>query len=185
MLGVSLAATGYRPIPVINACRGVAALVNLAPAAAALRRGAADLSRITLAADARPVFIVDADRFPDMRAAPGQFDNRSLLFPEDFPSATFLRDHGVTRVALVRHARPSGNADLDHVLRRWQEGGITLSWGHPEATHGEPLQVEKPRGFRSIFHRASTIARHALRRHTVGGFGAEVPIPSAGGSSYG
>ena len=51
-------------------------------------------------------------------------DNRWQVFPEDFPSAQLLEQHGVSRVIWVGHGKPQ--EDLARVLRVWQEAQIAL-----------------------------------------------------------
>ena len=105
--GLALAEIGYRPVPLFNACPPPwdASGIGLAPAVvdvdailAALVRGAERLRMLALAVDAPPAFLVDADRqTPRIPFRPGVFDNRSVLFPTDFPSATFLASQGYNR----------------------------------------------------------------------------------------
>src|SRR4029079_19302455 len=85
-----------------------------------------------LPAGAPPAFLLDADRRLGNAPRPGDFDNRSVSLPTDFPSATFLQTRGVSRVLLVTGRDPlaavlQGDqppADLAHTLLRWQSAGI-------------------------------------------------------------
>ena len=43
------------------------------------------------ATHAPPAFLLDSDRMKAPAPDPGRFDNRWLVFPQDFPSAAFLR----------------------------------------------------------------------------------------------
>src|SRR5436309_4375191 len=115
--GLALAAAGYRPVPLFNACPpptdgepGVA-VVPVEPILAALAGGADRLRAAPPPADAPPAFLLDADRQTARRdLAPGAFDNRSVVFPTDVPSAARLAARGVTRAVLVRE-RPGPIGD--------------------------------------------------------------------------
>jgi hypothetical protein len=185
--GVALARDGYRPVPLYNGAAHAGALVNVGPVLQALHDGAGTLLDLRLAPEAPPAFLLDSARQkPKGHAAPGSYDNRWLTFPQDFPSATFLRSRQITRVLLLQEA---GNAqpaeDLAHVLLRWQEAGIEMLLAHPgEGTSPAPLQVAKPSRFRALSYRA--LALVGLRRNSAGGFGSVIPLASAGtGAGFG
>jgi hypothetical protein len=192
--GAALAAKGYRPVPLYNSVplpsgeplldpdsgKRVAA-VNVLPIIAALRRNAERLSRMNLSFDAPPAFLLDSNRHGDGRTMqPDEFDNRSICFTTDFPSANFLNAHGIRRALLVQKASLQPPPDLAHTLRRWQEGGLVLeriqidSPGRPEV-----FQVSKPSWYGAMFQRA--LSAIGLRRANAGGFGAWVPDSSSGG----
>jgi len=131
-VGVALAARGYHPVPLYNAVplpfgapildplsrRSVAA-VNVLPIISALRRGADQLAGMKIPPHAPPAFLLDANRHGDgLKMQPDEFDNRSVCFTTDFPSANFLRTHGIQRVLLIQHDRIEPQSDLAHVLRR-------------------------------------------------------------------
>src|SRR6185503_10656841 len=98
--GLTLANRGYRPIPLFNAMPspgsfgilgGVPALIDVAPISTALWLGAEQLAQLDLLPEAPPAFLLDANRRGEgLLAAPGHFDNRSISFVTDFPSANFL-----------------------------------------------------------------------------------------------
>lgn len=175
-LGLALAERGYRPVPLYNASRGTGALVDVVPIASALAAGAGELALLRLPDDAPPAFLLDSERMKGS-PQPGRFDNRWLVFPQDFPSAAFLASRGIRRVLVVQHdAEPRD--DLAHVLLRWQRAGIELSVAAPAAADAaRPLVVKPPSRFRRAWYRA--LAVMGLRRSNVGGFGAPVPMPSA------
>jgi hypothetical protein len=139
------------------------------------------LAQQTLPTNAPPVFLLDANRHADGRTMlPDQFDNRSVCFTTDFPSANFLLAHGIERVLLVQQYRTYPLSDLAHVLRRWQDGGLVLERMRMDTpTAPERFEVSKPSWFGMIFQRA--LATFGFRRASSGGFGAWVPNPSAGG----
>lgn len=180
LVGLALAARGYRPVPLYNACSGVSAVVPMEPILDLIARGATYLAGLFLSDDAPPAFLLDADRLRGSGPpAPGRFDNRWLVFPQDFPSANFLRSRAIHAVLLVQSQPDQPQSDLAHVLLRWQLAGLPLHVVAPVAGAApQPLQVRRPRLFRSMWQRA--LASIGLRRNSVGGFGAIVPQPSSG-----
>jgi hypothetical protein len=193
-LGLALAARGYRPVPLYNALplpggeslldpltqRPVAA-VNVLPIPGALRHGAEILDNIQLPPNAPPAFILDANRRGDGRKMlPDEFDNRSVCFTTDFPSANFLIAQGMRSAVLVQFVGDQPQPDLAHVLRRWQDGGIAIHLKNIDVP-GPPriCKIARPSWFAAMFQRALAMA--GLRRGGLGGFGAWVPDSSSGG----
>ena len=178
--GLALAARGYRPVPLFNACSSPSAVVSMEPILDLVGRGGPYLAGLFLPDDAPPAFLLDADRMRGTATPrPGLFDNRWLVFPQDFPSANFLQAHAVNSVLLVQlHAGQPQN-DLAHVALRWQLAGLRLQVVAPASGGSvpQPLQVQRPRLFRWMWHRA--LASLGLRRNSAGGFGAVVPQPSS------
>lgn len=178
-LGLALAGEGYRPVPLYNCCMGKGAAVNVEPIERALLAGAEELPHLRIRDDAPPVFLLDANRMEGPAPKPGRFDNRWLVFPQDFPSATYLRSRGIGRALLVQEREGAPREDLAHVLRRWQLGGIELTATTAGAERVRSLHVAAPSLFRRAWYRV--MATMGLRRSNVGGFGAVVPIPTATG----
>jgi hypothetical protein len=187
--GVALASRGYRPVPLYNAVPGptpgvwigaFASLVDVAPILAALWHGTPLLQRTRLHPEAPPAFLLDANRRGEGNlATPGRFDNRSISFTTDFPSATFLAAHGIRRGLLIQSTGDQPQPDLAHTLRRWQDGGIVIELKRLDASGPPvPIEVRKPSGFGFLWNRALKML--GLRRHRLGGFGGFVPEPSAG-----
>ncbi|MGC4094878.1 MAG: hypothetical protein QM756_44565 [Polyangiaceae bacterium] len=192
-MGASLARRGYRPVPLYNAIPFPfdakladpetfydLALVPVVPVIAALRECAGALGKLQLSDDAPPAFLLDARRAGFFgRAQPGEFDNRSVCFRTDFPSPLFLESQGIERVLLVRTDPREPAEDLQHVLRGFQDGNLSL-WqaqlGLDDAP--APLSVEKPAWYGAMFQRA--LLSLGLRRAASGGFGRLVPHPSSG-----
>ena len=190
--GLALAVCGYRPVPLYNAVPGPShspasgpatesvALVNVRGISEALWHGTAQLLEAALPDGAPPVFLLDANRRGEGQSAvPGRFDNRSISFTTDFPSASFLDAHGVRRAVLAQTSADRPQTDLAHTLRRWQEGGIGIAWKVIGAEGPiAPLDVPRPSGFGSLWQRV--LALMGLRRHGLGGFGGFIPEPSSG-----
>jgi hypothetical protein len=179
--GLSLAGVGYRPVPVFNVCTGPNEVIPLGSAILALRSGAQRLRDLTLPPTAPPAFLLDSRRAGvGGNPTPGQFDNRWQVFPQDFPSADALRKGGVQGILLVQREGRAPRTDLAHILRRWEEAGLTLH-SHDLNVPGEPqpLSVERPSYFRAVWYRA--LAMLGLRRNLRGGFGETVPRPGSHG----
>ncbi|MDZ4199653.1 MAG: hypothetical protein U1E27_10270 [Kiritimatiellia bacterium] len=184
---LGLAEQGFRPVPLFNACRGFDAFIDLTGLVRNLIAGAARLAQLRLPPGAPPVFMLDARRMGRGVPNPGQYDNRSVVLPQDFPSAARLRERGLTNALLI-HYEANPAADLMHVLRRWQEGGIRLFHAQPDRSGDpQPLTVRRPFLFRSYLH--TLLVQLGLRRSSAGGFGGWVPLPAedsgSGGFGYG
>ena len=180
--GLALARRGYRPVPLYNTTltSGASVAVDAVPIARELVRGTQLLRSLTLRPDAPPAFLLDARRMaPDVPPKPGVFDNRWVVFPQDFPSGSRLRSAGIDTVLLV-HGAGGLQDDLAHVLLRWRQLGLRLlATDVTGSSLTRELHVAPPSMFKRAWHRALTVA--GLRRHNAGGFGAVVPIPSSGG----
>ena len=157
-----------------------AVLVDVRPIMTALSDAAPQLKELSLPADAPPAFLIDSDRgLGNAHPVPGQFDNRSVSFPTDFPSANLLLNRGIDRAVLVQPTEYGPQADLAHTLRRWQEAGIRIEL-HRLGADGPlvPYVVSRPSEFRSLWHRL--LVASGLRRNPLGGFGGMLPVPSVG-----
>lgn len=193
--GEALAYAGFRPVPLFNAVPGPATdpregyagqnVVDVASILDALHSATERSSEAlrALAADAPPVFLLDSNRRTGRIPRPGDFDNRSVSLPTDFPSATFLKSRGILRVVLLVPEAPAlPAADLAHTLLRWQEAGLPIVGMVVDDTlhafAAEPIRVQKPKWFRLMWHNA--LALVGLRRNPLGGFGGTLPHPSSG-----
>jgi hypothetical protein len=189
--GLALAARGYRPVPLYNAVpmpilapgpelgSGVA-LVDVRPILGALLRGTESLRKLSLRPDAPPAFLLDARRRGDGHSFPGAFDNRSVSFTTDFPSANFLLARGIHRAVLVQPTGDQPQADLAHTLLRWQEACMSIELKRLDvAGPPVPCEVVTPPRFRWLWQRA--LATFGLHRSPIGGFGDWVPEPTSAG----
>lgn len=178
--GLALAGRGFRPVPLFNGNVGPEPVVEVAPLSQALFESADTLARVGLADEAPPAFLLDSNRL-EGSASPGRFDNRWRVFPQDLPSATFLKAHGITRVVLLAGASAPAD-DLAHVLQRFKEAGIPIDRFDPDSGSQATLDIVAPPRFRNLWYRALAIA--GLKRSSAGGFGSVVPIASSAGSGY-
>jgi hypothetical protein len=191
--GIDLAKRGYRPVPLYNALplphhaeavnpipdSPVAAL-DMVPIISAIQAGAEILARLQLPVNAPPAFLLDANRRGvGRKITPGHFDNRSIAFVTDFPSAEFLSSHGIGRVILVQRKGLNPQPDLEPTLRQWQDGNIKLDRLQIDlGAHPEPFLLKPPRWYQSMF---SSILSWTEPRPGNNGFGFWVPHhPSVG-----
>lgn len=206
-LALAMANTGYRPVPLYNACPsplGSATVpykieelpiphvmssvaVDVRPIIDAIEEATWPLAKRALPIDAPPAFVLDASRrvgSGPYAPTPGSFDNRSISLPTDFPSGTLLLSRGVRRVVLVQQNTLDPQEDLAHTLLRWQQAGLRIE---AVALHGFPeltaITVAKPSLFRRAWYRA--LATFKLVRNPLGGFGGRLPEPSSSGGGVG
>jgi len=155
-MGLAAADAGYRLVPLFNALPGPptppnaalpVALVDVWSILDALIAATPELAKINLPDDAPPAFLLDSNRRSGVGPLiPNRFDNRSVSFPTDFPSAIFLLSRGIRRVLLIQQKEVAPDSDLAHTLLRWQQGGIRIDTVALEG--GEPMErrIEKPSG---------------------------------------
>ena len=193
LIGLVLAGRGYRPVPLYNALPlpfgqtllspatiSRVAAVDVLPIISALRTGSKSLAQVSLPSDAPPAFLLDANRKGTRKMIPDEFDNRSVSFTTDFPSANFLASQSIQRVLLVQKQVLEPQPDLAHTLRRWQDGGLKLERLRLDPlSPREPFEVPRPAWYGAMFQRV--LSAIGLRRSSSGGFGAWVPDSSAGG----
>jgi hypothetical protein len=191
-LGLELAGIGYRPVPLFNAIPppvepgrpaplADVSVVAVEPILSALVRGADRVRANPPPADAPPAFLIDADRQTARRdLAPGAFDNRSVVFVTDFPSAALLTRHGITRAVLVRQQPGPIGEDLTHSLQLWHRGGVTLAQKRlSEPGPPVPLTLPKARWWTGLGRRLLALLPGA-GRNAAGEFGTFVPQATGG-----
>lgn len=170
---LALARLGYRPVPLYNGVDGhtFSSVVRVDEIVTALFRGADILSTYNISPEAPPVFMLDYFRMTGNGKQPGTYDNRWCVFPQDMPSAMFLKNAGIQRV-IVRSDKIQN--DLSHILLRYQNEGIEIYL----CTGGEikKISVVKPSRFKSLSYRFMVIL--GLTRNSTGGFGSIIPEPT-------
>jgi hypothetical protein len=179
--GIALARRGYRPVPLFNGVHDSNALIDVEPIVRALEAGAGALHEMALASDAPPAFLLDARRRRGSPSGPGRFDNRWIVFPQDFPSGTLLLSHRLRDAVVWTGADARPEDDLVHVLRRWQDAGLKIRHQRSGSAGPAELAVPRPSRFRSASYRV--LALLGLGRAAVGGFGTRIPVPPEGGRS--
>jgi hypothetical protein len=155
-------------------------VVNVVLIVQTLRKMTPLLATENLVSVAPPAFLIDANRRTGSRSiSPGCFDNRSISFPTDFPSANFLLAHGLRRAVLVQRFLDQPQSDLAHTLRAWQNAGVAIELKLLEKIGApQPIQVPTPSWFGRCFYRALEMI--GFRRSVLGGFGGVLPEASSG-----
>ena len=182
-VGMALARKGYRPVPLYNSIPPRSAeegAVDLLPLMRALRSSTDTLAALPLHDQAPPAFLLDAGRQRNIRPiAPGVYDNRSLSFPSDFPSAQRLRAAGIRSIVLVQEVSGRAQVDLEHTLRAWQDGRLVLFCKRAgDALAPVPMDI-KPHGpFSLLALRLSAL--FVYKKNLFGGFGGYIPHRTAG-----
>lgn len=180
--GLALAEQGFRPVPLFNSVNGPSAVYDVTGIKAALTTGAETLRTLRIGPEAPPAFLIDADRLKG-NLRPGRFDNRWVVFPQDFPSGIYLQAHGIKRAILVQRER-NIERDLAQVLGLWKRTGLeVLMTPQGSAAPQAPERLKEIRRFdlaRAAFV-AGLIASLSLHRNNAGGFGAILPVPERGG----
>jgi hypothetical protein len=187
--GIALAQSGYRPIPLYNACPwglddsglsispalpakpiNVPSVIDVEAILRALKRETGTLRAAALPPSAPPAFLLDAYRAnAGFSPAMGWFDNRSVVRESDLPSAAYLMDRGIRQIVLVRAGR-SLRSDLQAVLLSWQAGGLSIA----EQTAMEDWKPEKfavPRPSALTFWWNRLALRFGYRLNSAGAFG--------------
>jgi hypothetical protein len=194
-VGFALAAAGFHPVPLYNASPGPPVLglaagsqsvsnaaVDMRAIVAAICRGTPSLQSLYFSADAPPAFLLDSHRLEGTTRPVdrGMFDNRWMIFPQDFPSASFLLSHGIRQALLVQKHQLEPQDDLAHSLLRWQEGGITvLAKKLDDNSPPSEIAVQRPPRYKAAWYRA--LAQLGLRRSSADGFGSYIPETTAAG----
>jgi hypothetical protein len=146
---------------------------------------ARELPGMEIADHAPPVFLLDANRLKDTgKIRPGQFDNRWMTFPQDFPSGGLLISRQIQMAVLLQDGSRVGE-DLAHVLLEWKDAGIRLQLHNRKPGTAQPLTILRPHGYRALWHRALAVL--GLKRNSAGGFGSLIPepVPHSSRGGYG
>ena len=158
--------------------RGPRTAVDMYPIVRLLVQGAQSDSLKTLPPHAPPAYLLDSRRRGiGAMCRPGDFDNRSISLPTDFPSANFMLANRIRDAIVIQEQEGLPQQDLAHTLRRWQEAGIRILTLMPGASP-QPVVIPRPPRFRHMWY--GLLARMGLRQNPLGGFGGFLPVPSAG-----
>jgi hypothetical protein len=179
-VGISLSRSGYRPIPLYNACpygldsteatANAFAVIDVMPIMRALERETKTLKAIALPDSAPPAFLLDANRknagFSPER---GWFDNRSIIRELDLPSADYLKQHGIRQIIVIRTNREV-QTDLQAVLLSWQDAGLAISDQAPDGPWS-PVMVVVPRASTLKLFWNKFLLTFGYRLNSSGSFG--------------
>jgi hypothetical protein len=166
-LGAAMSRRGFAPVPLFNG-----AYAREAPLVTthAIVQALVDLAdRVMFKAEAPPAFLLDSNRRQGV-PEPGRFDNRWIVFPQDFPSGGRLIAAGIRECAVLAE-RSVVQDDLSHVLCRFEDAGMEIQ--DVGGVAKTPARMLAPRWYRSTFYRNAALSR--LRPNPYGGFGAVVP----------
>ncbi len=191
-VGMALARSGFRPVPVYNACpfevsnsdelqaEPAWSVVDLLPTMRALSASAKTLATLTLEDSSPPAFLLDTNRRGTLTSPPpGWFDNRSFLSETDLPSAAFLGTQGIDRVILIQ-SEDSIQPDLRPILLTLQQDGIAIERQAPWAEWKPmPTWVKRPMFLARAWYLLKQ--RFGYRRNQEGEFGEAVRARSAAG----
>jgi hypothetical protein len=195
-LGIRMARKGYRPVPLYNACPreglspspdesvrlGVGIdsgdsspmryppVVDVSSIVSAIAGGTDQLRDLEVPGFAPPAFLLDRRRGGiGKKVSLGMFDNRSVIFPSDFPSAPFLKERGIRTMVVVSETR-TPEFDLAAVLREWVVGGLDIKIQVPGPVWApEAISLPAPSWLqRAWFWLHSNLG---LQRNLSGGYG--------------
>jgi len=180
--GLALAKKGYRPIVMINAVPQPLSAspyaVDVGSSVEAMIRFTPFLQQLNLRDGAPPAFLLDAARQGRGRSiTPGVFDNRSVLFRSDFPSAARLREGQIDRVMLIHGSELPIERDLASVLIGWAEDGMPVAVVTPQ---GESIDQKLPKKSWLADTWLRFCASLLFHKNSTGHFGAIVPRSSGG-----
>ena len=197
--GLALAELGYRPVPLYNSAPvmlpevpvlspwpagdempmlGPTATIDMYPIVRLLIQAARSRILGTISPLAPPAFLLDSRRRgTGAIPRPGDFDNRSISLPTDFPSANFLLASRIRDAIVIQEQEGAPQQDLAHTLRRWQDAGIRIMTTIPGGTP-RPVVVGRPPRFRHMWY--GLLERLRLRQNPLGGYGGFLPVASAG-----
>jgi hypothetical protein len=172
--GLAVAELGVQPVPLYNSLPASGSIVPMEDVMRGLIIGAASLAQRPPPVSAPPAFLLDARRTgPGQYAHRGQFDNRSLAFETDFPSAAALASAGINQVVLVQALNSQPAWDLTVTLAKWQDAGVRISLLRAEPPFATvPITVRAPGFFARLYERGR---RRRLRGDPLRGFGGVVP----------
>jgi len=179
---LGLALLGYRPVPLYNGSLNTERInarakekyrmaVDPTAISKALYSGSRDLALLEIPENAPPVFMLDSIRHSGKIFIGTIFDNRWIVFPQDFPSADFLKNQGISKV-LVRS--DNMNEDLLHILYRYREKGLEILTCNDSGVMKEYL-MPIPQSFRKAVYRSKALLNFAS--NATGGFGRKAIIP--------
>lgn len=137
-VGIALAKEGYRPIPVFNGTieqTGARSTVDNQSVGMGLICGAQELQKITLADEARPVFLLDSNRLNMHRIDVTVFDNSWDIYPQDMPSADYFLKNGIHKIVVIGE---NLSRDLKKILYEYQKKKIVI---YLQKSYAEPKKV--------------------------------------------
>ena len=181
---LAYAARGWQPVPLYNGTSGDGAmLVDVKELGEALLKGADYLKELRfsqespLSYDSPPIFLLDHNRMNGSRA-PGVYDNRWSVFPQDMPSPDYVTKQGIERIIVRTPMYIS--ADLEQILCGYEERGVALFIARHAADAPKDLHARRLGFWEGLAYRFRVTL--GLKRNAAGGFGGMIPHPYEGGA---
>ncbi len=172
---LALSSRGYQPVLLHNTSPGPNALLDMSGIQEAVIGGRPLLPSRTLPEGAPPAFVLDSRRLSGDRK-PGAFDNRWVLFPQDFPSAHFLKSHSIERILVVRNTPGEIAHDLRQVLVEWRRARLLLQTLALHL-HDQPRDYTPRTAWTWRPAALLGLVALGLRANSAGGFGSKIPVP--------
>jgi hypothetical protein len=177
-VGLALAELGLRPVPLYAAVPSERAFVPMGEVVQALLHGAQELPRKGLPLEAPPAFLLDARRDSGESPLRGHYDNRSVVFPTDFPSAERLQRAGITEIVLIQAGGGRAREDVSPILASWQAAGLPIRClPANSAVPAASMHVRRP----GLLRRAARWLGGAPTPDHGGRFGRWIPESPQGG----
>lgn len=171
-VGAVLSRRGFAPVPLFNGVHSdQSPLVDNASVLNALTVMADRL--VPGGSDPAPAFLLDSQRLVGA-PAPGRYDNRWIVFPQDLPSGGRLMASGIRECSIIA-ANGTVQDDLCHVLKRWQDAGIDMFMVREDRR--EATTIATPPWYKHLFYRVAALT--GMRPNSYGAFGALIPIVTA------
>lgn len=137
---------GLIPVLTINNWPHQFGILHLERPLGALLYYADEVSKVPLAADARPVFVLERSRLGQkgLDPQPRQFDNRYYHAHTDFPGAVLLKSKGVHRIYYVNPRGVTPGCEEDDLSEYFTElttAGIQFTYVKPGTVTNEMASV--------------------------------------------
>lgn len=175
-VAIKISHLGYCPVPIFNGVMAPWAtpgVLDNSKLQAALLNCAGSLS---WPLKGGPAFLLDARRMYGAGDV-GNFDNRWITMPQDYPSGESLKKSGIKRCFLV-FDNFEISTDLIQVLYRWQDTGMEIFAWNRDQLRFDKFLVQKPGWLKRLFYRMKVTS--GLYPSVAGGFGAIVGSSSGG-----
>lgn len=172
---LALAKKNFRPVPVLNGCKGPGMLVDVSGITKLLSPGGDFIETCSISYDAPPVFILDSWRMNSSTINHvGRFDNRWSVVPQDMPSGNYLKEVRINQIILWADTIKD---DLAYILKKYEQAGIQIQQFKNNSIQKPSIPISS--AFSRFAYRWSVLL--GLKRNSTGGFGAIVPEPSSSG----
>ena len=124
--GIAISKLGFRPIPIYNGTdeqEGAISTVDNKPIKIGLIKGALELKKIEISANASPAFLLDTNRMNRFKMNESVFDNSWDIYAQDIPSAEYFLKNDIHKI-IVRS--DSIQEDLKKILYKIQSKGLEI-----------------------------------------------------------